>query len=52
MPPERIAFVGDDRENDYEGARPVGLQAILFDDSAREADDGVTRIRRLAELRT
>ena len=50
LPPEQIAFVGDDRENDYEGARQAGLQAILLDDSPREADDGATRIRRLAKL--
>jgi putative hydrolase of the HAD superfamily len=29
--PSEIVLVGDDVENDYEGARAAGLRAILFD---------------------
>lgn len=29
--PEEILFVGDDRDNDYDGARAAGLQAVLLD---------------------
>lgn len=30
-PPEQILLVGDDRVNDYDGARAAGLQAVLLD---------------------
>ena len=31
VPPERALMVGDDREADYEGARAVGMSAVLVD---------------------
>jgi putative hydrolase of the HAD superfamily len=31
LPAERLLLVGDDRHNDYDGARAAGLQAILLD---------------------
>jgi putative hydrolase of the HAD superfamily len=31
LPPKHILFVGDDRRNDYDGARAAGLQAVLLD---------------------
>jgi putative hydrolase of the HAD superfamily len=37
LPAGRILFVGDDRHNDYDGARAAGLRAVLFDPRGREA---------------
>jgi putative hydrolase of the HAD superfamily len=37
LPPGRILFVGDDRENDYDGAVAAGLRALLFDPRGRES---------------
>lgn len=31
VPPSEILFVGDDRENDYDGATAAGLRAVLLD---------------------
>jgi putative hydrolase of the HAD superfamily len=44
----RILLVGDDRFNDYEGARAAGMHAILLDRQSRHLD--TVRIGRLAEL--
>jgi putative hydrolase of the HAD superfamily len=30
-PPDQVLYVGDDRVNDYEGARTAGMRALLFD---------------------
>jgi putative hydrolase of the HAD superfamily len=49
VPPEQILFVGDDRRNDYEGARSAGLQAMLFDPK-HKAKKVCGRIVRLGEL--
>jgi putative hydrolase of the HAD superfamily len=46
---EQILFVGDDRGNDYDGARAAGLRAVLLDPQGREGQ-GVERIGRLGEL--
>jgi FMN phosphatase YigB (HAD superfamily) len=35
--PNQIVFIGDDRANDYDGARAVGLQALLFDPKEQES---------------
>jgi putative hydrolase of the HAD superfamily len=48
-PAAEIAFVGDDRINDYTGANAAGMRAVLFDPRPEEMP-GVVRIRRLAEL--
>jgi putative hydrolase of the HAD superfamily len=37
-PPQQVLFVGDDRVNDYEGARSAGLPAVLFDPQGREKE--------------
>lgn len=45
----RVLFVGDDLENDYHGARSVGMRAVLFDPADRHL--GVeNRIRSFGEL--
>jgi putative hydrolase of the HAD superfamily len=49
LPAEQILVVGDDPDNDHDGARAAGLQAILFD-PRRQADPGVLRITHLSEL--
>jgi putative hydrolase of the HAD superfamily len=36
LPAGRILFVGDDKQNDYEGAAAAGLQALLLDSHGRE----------------
>jgi putative hydrolase of the HAD superfamily len=48
-PALEILFVGDDLRNDYEGARAVGMQAVLYD-SAAQAADNPNRVSRLTEL--
>jgi putative hydrolase of the HAD superfamily len=49
LPAGRILFVGDDRHNDYDGARAAGLGAVLYDPGGREPDVPY-RIRSLAGL--
>lgn len=36
--PDEVLMVGDDRVNDFEGARASGLQAVLLDRSAENVD--------------
>lgn len=48
LSPSEILFVGDDAENDYEGARRAGMQALLFDPKA--GTDHPERISRLEGL--
>ena len=50
LPPEQILYVGDDRVNDYEGARAAGLQAILFDPRGRYGSFVGQRLERLSDL--
>jgi putative hydrolase of the HAD superfamily len=50
LEPEQILLVGDDRINDYEGARSAGLQAILLDPAGKSATRQVNRITRLGDL--
>jgi putative hydrolase of the HAD superfamily len=49
LPAAQILFLGDDPENDYEGARAAGLRAVLWDPQG-EAAPGMLRIRRFADL--
>jgi putative hydrolase of the HAD superfamily len=46
---EQIVYVGDDRGNDYEGARAAGLGAVLYDPRGRAADVA-ERVGRLEEV--
>jgi putative hydrolase of the HAD superfamily len=48
LPAGQILLLGDDRENDYDGARAAGLQPVLLD--RREREPGLQRIRGLREL--
>jgi putative hydrolase of the HAD superfamily len=48
-PPGRIAFVGDDRANDFDGAVAAGMYAVLFDPADRHPAVA-PRVRALAEL--
>lgn len=43
-PPERILFVGDDRINDFEGARAAGLHALLLDADANGSADRLAHL--------
>jgi putative hydrolase of the HAD superfamily len=45
-----VLYVGDDRANDYDGARRAGLRALLFDRRAQEECPPTQRIERLGEL--
>lgn len=47
-PLEQVLLVGDDRINDYDGARAAGLHALLLD--PRDEGMGTERIERLSEL--
>lgn len=47
--PHEILFVGDERRNDYEGARQAGLNAVLFDPQ-RQSGSEITTIRMLEDL--
>jgi putative hydrolase of the HAD superfamily len=46
LPPGEILLVGDDRENDFHGAKNAGMQALLID----PADVVTPRIRALGEM--
>ncbi|HJT79141.1 MAG TPA: HAD-IA family hydrolase [Gemmataceae bacterium] len=50
LAPGQIALVGDDRVNDFEGGRAVGLQVVLFDPHGREPTALRPRVARLDEL--
>jgi putative hydrolase of the HAD superfamily len=50
LEPEQILLVGDDRINDYEGARSAGLQAVLLDPAGKSATRQENRITRLGDL--
>jgi putative hydrolase of the HAD superfamily len=49
MPAHEVLFVGDDRGNDYDAARRLGLPALLLDPLAKHRDVA-ERIDRLAGL--
>lgn len=48
--PEQTTHVGDDYEEDFQGARSAGLAALLFDPEVRRPELKTMRISRLAEL--
>jgi putative hydrolase of the HAD superfamily len=50
LPPAEILIVGDDPDNDYDGARRAGMQAILFDPQGKHAALDVPRLERLRDL--
>lgn len=50
LPPEAILFVGDDRNNDYEGARRAGMQGLLLDPRKKHLELGADRMERLGDL--
>ena len=47
--PERAVHVGDDKDDDYDGARNAGMHSILVD-RRKHHNDGVLRITKLTEL--
>jgi putative hydrolase of the HAD superfamily len=47
--PEEVAFVGDDLENDYQGATAAGLHAVLLDSGDKHSGCD-NRIKSLIEL--
>lgn len=50
LPPRAILMVGDDSENDFQGARAAGWRAVLIDRSApRSGADCLTRLDELPE---
>jgi putative hydrolase of the HAD superfamily len=50
LDPGQVLLVGDDRVNDYEGARAAGLHAVLLDPRRREPVPEEARIGRLDDL--
>jgi putative hydrolase of the HAD superfamily len=50
LPPAKILYIGDDRANDYEGAREAGMRAVLYDAQDSRPTDRIDRVRRLDEL--
>lgn len=48
--PQEVLLVGDDPENDYEGALAVGLAAVLYDPADRYRGVCANRLRGLREL--
>jgi 2-haloalkanoic acid dehalogenase type II len=50
--PEEALFVGDHVDNDYRGARAVGMHAILIEREDKSKDDtsGLERVRSLQEI--
>lgn len=49
LPPERILSIGDDLENDIQGAIQAGLSAVFLD-RGLEAPDGVTHVSSLTSM--
>jgi putative hydrolase of the HAD superfamily len=50
LPPQQTLYVGDDRGNDYDGARAAGLAALLYDPRGREAVPAGERVGSLREV--
>jgi len=50
LPPEHVLMVGDNLENDYQGARAAGLAALHLDRSLAPGESAVGTIRSLSEL--
>lgn len=50
LPAEAVLYVGDDWDNDYEGARRAGMPVLLFDPWAKRLDLGGHRIGNLRNL--
>jgi len=48
--PAEAVHVGDEYEEDWQGARQAGLHAVLYDPRGRHGDQNVPRICNLAEL--
>jgi putative hydrolase of the HAD superfamily len=50
--PEETIFVGDHIDNDYRGARAVGIRALLIERESRSKDDtsNFERIKSLQEI--
>ncbi len=49
LPPDQVAYVGDDPENDYAGAQAHGLRAVLLD-SERRLAQGRRTVTSLTQL--
>lgn len=50
LPPSTILYVGDDRDNDFDGARRAGMRALLLDPRRKHLDVGTERLERLGDL--
>jgi putative hydrolase of the HAD superfamily len=50
LPPDAILYVGDDRGNDFEGARRAGMHALLLDPRKQHLDLASQRLERLSDL--
>lgn len=50
LPPSAILYVGDDRSNDFDGARRAGMHALLVDSRRQHLDLGPARLDRLSAL--
>jgi putative hydrolase of the HAD superfamily len=50
LPPSAILYVGDDRGNDFDGARRAGMHALLLDPRRQHLDLGSQRLERLTDL--
>jgi putative hydrolase of the HAD superfamily len=48
LPPHQVLFLGDDRENDHDGALSAGLRGLLLDPDG--SDPTARRVTRLADL--
>lgn len=49
-PPSRVLHIGDDRANDFDGARAAGLHALLLDPDSVASELGPRRLGSLGEL--
>jgi putative hydrolase of the HAD superfamily len=50
LPARQVLYVGDDRGNDYDGARAAGLVALLYDPRRRETIPAGERLGSLREV--
>ena len=50
LPPSAILYIGDDRCNDFDGARRAGMYALLLDPNGQHLALGQQRLERLTDL--
>jgi putative hydrolase of the HAD superfamily len=50
LPAAQVLYIGDDPDNDYQGAINAGLQAVLLDRALRHTEFNGPRLQRLSQI--